>query len=601
MCDASRQRPCAFYLFSLGKEPLLHLTGSSSHLRPPSAVTETGEKQQLFSEWKLWRRNQITARLLQRDVSAPGRALSDMTPRDQLRKMSALGEQGPLDEKHWYRLVNGMSAGELRQRQELIIRNQMAMNPQLLAPGQHRLQGLSAPFEPRLMERELVPPSEMVPSEARQIHMSAHLGPPIPQHSSVLPGRPYPGAGYGFLPTEPIESVARRQEMIHKQNLARMEMNAILHQKELESAHQKGMMGMEAPLMYPGIQANAMAFRSRQRLPEGHLPSDVYVHRTTLEDLQGNALLMSSSPYPPISTLHRERGRRPGRRATNHKSAEGNALGPKGQSEEKVVEQSPGGSGEEKEVDCKGENGNENANKMDQSKMDVELSSGSGKNHKEYEQVLRKNCSSHDSCTESSNCNTACSTSDKDLPNPCSLDKYVYPSANPLSNLPYGFPVPGNGLLPPGSHGVFLNGEEMSSIEDIRKWTVEDVYNFINNIPGCSEYAQTFKDHIIDGETLPLLTEDHLLDTLGLKLGPALKVRSQVSRRLGSMFYMMNLPLAATAMQSVPEKGTGDQSSDINSPLTCNTVELLSSPCPRETESTKPPEQSLAQENTCNE
>ena len=25
--------------------------------------------------------------------------------------MTALGEQGALDEKHWYRLVNGMSAG----------------------------------------------------------------------------------------------------------------------------------------------------------------------------------------------------------------------------------------------------------------------------------------------------------------------------------------------------------------------------------------------------------------------------------------------------------------------------------------------------------
>jgi len=39
---------------------------------------------------------------------------------------------------------------------------------------------------------------------------------------------------------------------------------------------------------------------------------------------------------------------------------------------------------------------------------------------------------------------------------------------------------------------------------------------------------KVFKDHMIDGETLPLLSEEHLLDTLGLKLGPALKVRSQV-------------------------------------------------------------------------
>lgn len=26
--------------------------------------------------------------------------------------------------------------------------------------------------------------------------------------------------------------------------------------------------------------------------------------------------------------------------------------------------------------------------------------------------------------------------------------------------------------------------------EDVRKWTVNDVYNFINSIPTCSEYAQ---------------------------------------------------------------------------------------------------------------
>lgn len=41
---------------------------------------------------------------------------------------------------------------------------------------------------------------------------------------------------------------------------------------------------------------------------------------------------------------------------------------------------------------------------------------------------------------------------------------------------------------------------------------------------------QMFKDHMIDGETLPLLSEEHLLDTLGLKLGPALKIRSQVGK-----------------------------------------------------------------------
>lgn len=40
--------------------------------------------------------------------------------------------------------------------------------------------------------------------------------------------------------------------------------------------------------------------------------------------------------------------------------------------------------------------------------------------------------------------------------------------------------------------------------------------------------CQVFREQAIDGETLPLLTEKHLLNTMGLKLGPALKIRSQV-------------------------------------------------------------------------
>lgn len=40
--------------------------------------------------------------------------------------------------------------------------------------------------------------------------------------------------------------------------------------------------------------------------------------------------------------------------------------------------------------------------------------------------------------------------------------------------------------------------------------------------------CQVFREQAVDGETLPLLTEEHLLSNLGLKLGPALKIRSQV-------------------------------------------------------------------------
>ncbi|XP_053293195.1 sterile alpha motif domain-containing protein 7 [Pleuronectes platessa] len=495
-----------------------------------------------------------------------------MTPREQLRKMTAMGEQGALDEKHWYRLVNGMSAGELRQRQELIMRNQMAMAPQILAQGQQRLQGVPAQFEPHFMERELVQPNEMVASDARQMHMGPHLGPPMPPHGNLMPGRGFPGAaGYGFMPSEPMETVARRQELIHKQNIARMEMNAILHQKELENAHQKGLIGMDNPMAYP---SNHMAFRGRQRMPDGH---DVFVHRPTLDELHSNSILMSASPYPPISTLHRERGRRAGRRPTAHKSAESHMANLKGQAEDKNVEQSPGAtSGEEKDSEAKGDMGEECAASKThhQAKIESELT-GIRKNYKEGDTALRKACvNTQDSCSDAANSGT----NEKDISSQCSAfqEKFMYPSAGgALPGMPYMFPVPGNGFLPPGPRNLFLNGDEVS--EDIRKWTVNDVYNFINSIPTCAEYAQTFKDHVIDGETLPLLSEEHLLDTLGLKLGPALKIRSQVSKRLGNMLYMMNLPLPTAPLHATPEK-PGDRSSEIGSPVNCNSEEMVASP-----------------------
>ncbi|XP_072220595.1 sterile alpha motif domain-containing protein 7 [Leuresthes tenuis] len=496
-----------------------------------------------------------------------------MTPREQLRKMTAMGEQGTLDEKHWYRLVNGMSAGELRQRQEMIMRNQMAMAPQILAQGQQRLQGVPTQFEPRFMERELVPSNEMVASDARQMHMGPHLGPPLPPHANVLPGRAFPGpAGYGFLPSEPMETVARRQELIHKQNIARMEMNAILHQKELENAHQKGLMGIDNPMSYP---SNPMLFRGRQRMPDGH---DVFVHRPSLDDLHSNSIIMAASPYPPISTLQRERGRRAGRRPTVHKSTENQVSNLKGQSEDKCVEQSPEAtSGEEKEMEAKGDMGEECATSKThhQTKIDSEITTGNRKNYKDGEAGLRKACTTtQDGCSDVTNGGA----NDKDTSSQCSAfqEKFMYPSTGgALTGMPYMFPVPGNGFLPPGPPNLFLNGDEVP--EDIRKWTVNDVYNFINSIPSCSEYAQMFKDHMIDGETLPLLSEEHLLDTLGLKLGPALKIRSQVSRRLGSMMYMMNLPLSSTTLQATPEK-PGDRSSDMGSPVICASEDLLASP-----------------------
>lgn len=377
----------------------------------------------------------------------------------------------------------------------------------------------------------------MVPSDARQMHMGPHLGPPLPPHANVLPGRAFPGAGehahscliafpaclkecewaltarvsFIFLslsqlwlltlrahrnscPATGAHSQAKysqvvcrhstyaticntlwwKTETIHAVSgfiqspllqqrhccidvylislyylsvLFRMEMNAILHQKELENAHHKGLMGMDNPMSYP---SNHMAFRGRQRMPDGH---DVFVHRPTLDELHSSSILMSASPYPPISTLHRERGRRAGRRPTAHKSAESHVANLKGQTEDKSVEQSPGAtSGEEKEVEAKGDLGEECATGKThhQAKIDSELATGSRKNYKEGEPGLRKACvNSQDGCSDGANSGT----NDKDISSQCSAfqEKFIYPSTGgALTGMPYMFPVPGNGFLPPG-------------------------------------------------------------------------------------------------------------------------------------------------------
>ncbi|KAB1269152.1 Sterile alpha motif domain-containing protein 11 [Camelus dromedarius] len=111
--------------------------------------------------------------------------------------------------------------------------------------------------------------------------------------------------------------------------------------------------------------------------------------------------------------------------------------------------------------------------------------------------------------------------------------------------LPLGLPYAVSPCFHTGAMGgLFMDGEEATAPEDVSKWTVDDVCSFVGGLSGCGEYAPVFREQGIDGETLPLLTEEHLLTTMGLKLGPALKIRAQVAKRLGRVFYMASFPVA---------------------------------------------------------
>ncbi|XP_069831315.1 polyhomeotic-like protein 3 isoform X2 [Dendropsophus ebraccatus] len=60
-------------------------------------------------------------------------------------------------------------------------------------------------------------------------------------------------------------------------------------------------------------------------------------------------------------------------------------------------------------------------------------------------------------------------------------------------------------------------------------WTVEDVWAFIHSLPGCHEIADEFRTQEIDGQALLLLKEDHLMSTMNIKLGPALKICARIN------------------------------------------------------------------------
>lgn len=60
-------------------------------------------------------------------------------------------------------------------------------------------------------------------------------------------------------------------------------------------------------------------------------------------------------------------------------------------------------------------------------------------------------------------------------------------------------------------------------------WSVDQVWSFISNLPGCQDIAESFRAQEIDGQALLLLTEDHLMSAMNVKLGPALKICARIN------------------------------------------------------------------------
>ncbi|XP_041835456.1 polyhomeotic-like protein 2b isoform X2 [Melanotaenia boesemani] len=126
---------------------------------------------------------------------------------------------------------------------------------------------------------------------------------------------------------------------------------------------------------------------------------------------------------------------------------------------------------------------------------------------------------------------------------PCSdMSSYEEPpsplsaaSSGPLAPTPASAQVPVHRQPSRASDQEGCGGRDTSSLcerflpSDPAKWNVEEVYEFIRSLPGCQEIADEFRSQEIDGQALLLLKEDHLMSTMNIKLGPALKIFARIN------------------------------------------------------------------------
>uniref|UniRef100_A0A672FN67 Sterile alpha motif domain containing 11 n=1 Tax=Salarias fasciatus TaxID=181472 RepID=A0A672FN67_SALFA len=476
------------------------------------------------------------------EVEAGG---SHMSPEEHYRRMmSALSEPGSYEEQQQrlYQLASSMGLQGhdlLRARHEALaaaVRNPQALEAHLPSAGsssssssQRRKQGLPQHRDAHYTDREMShPPPLLSPPTAPHIALGPHLRPPFLGMPSALCQAP----GYSFLQPAQAEIFARQQELLRKQNLARcvLEMSAeLLRQKELENLHQRQQQQQQ----------------QQQRLLEGHPLREELARRS-------NAMLVlrHGAATPLLALNHQQQQQQPAAAST-----------PK-----------------ESQAQSSGAAADADSRRAARRALQMQLRPGDHRGPREdrgreadlepHDDDMKDSDSEEESCEERRDGVAATPGSKprhaergKDTGNnrACDGAKELFTPGlgkTDLKYLPPGFIPPVRVIdtsfspaaaLPGSLGGLFMDGEDSATanpVEDISKWSVEDVCGFISSLAGCAEYTQVFREQAIDGETLPLLTEEHLLTTMGLKLGPALKIRSQVARRVGRLFYMTGFPLA---------------------------------------------------------
>ncbi|XP_061128925.1 sterile alpha motif domain-containing protein 11 isoform X2 [Syngnathus typhle] len=494
-----------------------------------------------------------------------GGSHSHMSPEEHYRRMmSALSEHGSYEEQQQrlYQLASSMGLpghDVLRAQQEALaaaVRNPAALEAHLPTGGssssssQRRKQGLPQHRDAHYTDRELSQPPPLL---SPHIALGPHLRPPFLGLPSALCQAP----GYSFLQPAQAEIFVRQQEILRKQNLARLEMSAeLLRQKELESLHQRQQLLSSDPLavLPAGLPSDHPALRSLQDIPEGH-PLREELARSSNAML----LLRHGATAPLLSANQQEQPKT----LSTHKDAQAQSstTGSDADNSRKPLRRGPqtesrAGHRKRRRED-RGSEGDEDMKDSDsETETCDERRGGDGAKsrckHKDRGSRERDGKGARDGTKDShessGRLNASCSSAGSDSPShhlfTSALGKsdvklqlppgFVPPlPALQGQSLPFGFPYI-NPYFHMGSvGGLFMDGEDSlpaNPMEDLSKWSVEDVCGFISSLAGCAEYAQVFREQVIDGETLALLTEEHLLGIMALKLGPALRIRSQVHR-----------------------------------------------------------------------
>ncbi|XP_007523022.2 sterile alpha motif domain-containing protein 7 [Erinaceus europaeus] len=426
---------------------------------------------------------------------------------------------------------------ELQQWREILMINSMtAVNPLLTTPGQPKIPQLHSPFEPPVVDRDVLP-SMAAPPDPRQFCISSQFGSCLLPNAimpNTLPSPTFPG--WGILPPKSMKAMAaRRDEMLQRhQHSARMEMeaHAIYQQRRIEKVNANRLTGLGIPFLYgSSIPAGSATYQGRSMLSA----SDLHFHSNPLRNFQGNPMLVASSPH--FLESWRQKCRRLRRCTNNQKALDSDTESSKSHTEAKILVQTHVCPYEEVvyRKDPEAETLNNQSEKPSESNEQPAIAQANSSG--EFESMHRKLWGVAGALLEA----RAWDSGKK------KTSELVFAASGEKN----GVHLP---VLPslPGPHALAAGEGNPSLGEDIQKWTVTDVHNFISSLPGCSEYAQVFKDHRIDGETLPLLTEEHLRSTLGLKLGPALKIQSQVSQHVESMCCKQSLPPAHAQPAGVP-------------------------------------------------